>query len=56
MKSRVSRIFALLVVIGLAFTMVPQALAASAKPKEVRIGLLFPTSGGFSLLGTDQMN
>ena len=54
-KSRVSRIFALLVVIGLAFTMVPQALAASAKPKEVRIGLLFPTSGGFSLLGTDQM-
>ncbi len=54
-KSKVSRIFALIAVIGLAFTVVPQAVAATAKPKEVRIGLLFPTTGGFALLGTDQM-
>ena len=51
MKNKFSRGLALFAAFSLAISVMPQASAAT---KVIKIGLVFPTSGAFSILGTDQ--
>ena len=51
MKNKFSRGLALFAAFSLAISVMPQASAAT---KVIKIGLIFPTSGAFSILGTDQ--